>query len=449
MVLLVAAAWAARPEAAGFVDDAAEPIRCHWLEGQASLCDVVLPALEAAWAAQVGRLGFATPLPDGGLGGSDALDVYLTHDETGGAGGAYVACDGEDTAPCVDAAPDDGRQSTPSYIVIDPDTPVGDLPRFAEHEFNHVLQYATAFEEPFLDVWEGTAVAAESWTNPDFPLDPGPIADYQATPWASALLQDGYWLDDTFGLWSYYEYGATVWVRWLDARHGDGAGAVGPALWAAMANDPGPNEPDVLDAWGTVAGGDWRGEVPDFVRMRATLGTAAQPAWAAGLDDGAAVAFDPEVTLAAGETATWTPENPLWPLGAAYLEVHAATAVRAELTDAGDAQLVDLDAPDGTPGALALTGGKTLRLAVVRVPDSSFDADDPLTAASPGLTLSAEAGPAEGCGCASGAGGGARGAAVLLGIVGAGWRRRGGAIGRRRPGPASPGATTVPVPGRR
>ncbi len=416
LTLLLNVAWATRPEAAGFVDDATEPIRCHYLDGQAALCDVVLPALDAAWAAQVDRIGFATPLPDAGLGGSDNLDVYLTHDETGGAGGAYVICDGEETAPCVDAAADDGKQSTPTYIVIDPDTPVDELPRFAQHEFNHVLQYATAFEEPFLDVWEGTAVAAESWTNPDYPLDPGPIADYQATPWASALLQDGYWLDEEFGLWSYYEYGATVWVRWMDARHGDGAGSLGPALWAAMANDPGPNEPDLLDAWDTL-GGDWRDELPDFVRMRATLGTDAAPDWAAGLDESAQVPWEP--VAAAGD---WQPRHALWPLGMAFVRVRLDGP--ATLTVGDGFLLVDLAAADGTPATDALTPESgALDLAIVAVPADTFDADDTLEGATPTLTVTTEA---AGCGCASGDG--SRGeigalAAALAGIVGR--RRRG------------------------
>ncbi len=101
--------FAAHPEAAGFVDGTGHPLRCHYLDGLAALCDVVLPALDEAWTVQVDGLGFAPPLADGGLGGSDALDVYLTHDGTGGAGGAYVICDGEEADPCMDAVAGDGR----------------------------------------------------------------------------------------------------------------------------------------------------------------------------------------------------------------------------------------------------------------------------------------------------------------------------------------------------
>lgn len=406
-LLWMAAAIAARPEAAGFMDGTEHAIRCHFLEGQRALCDVIVPALDEAWSAQVDQIGFAAPLPDGGLGGSDALDVYLTHDGTGGAGGAYVICDGEETDPCVDVAAADGESSTPSYIVIDPETPSADLRGFAHHEFNHVTQYATDFEEPFLDVWEGTAVAAESWTDPAKALDPGPIADYQATPWASAVLQDGYWLDDTYGIWSYYEYGATVWVRWLDERHGDGAGSIGPQLWAAFANDPGENEPDMLDAWDAFAG-DWREDLPDFVRMRARLGTGAQPNWAASLGAEAEIAW---IDLDSSAGAEWSPKRDVFPLGAVFVRMEPTQSTIVSLIAPGDFLLVDLDAAEGTPAAesLTLSAGVVARFAVVSIPGADFDADDVLEGAPPALSIEA----ADGCGCASGD---PESAAGLLGV---------------------------------
>ncbi|GDX83546.1 hypothetical protein LBMAG42_53570 [Deltaproteobacteria bacterium] len=409
--------WAARPEAAGFADRTDHPIRCHYLEGQAALCEVVGAALDEAWAAQVDRIGFASPLPDDGLGGSDALDVYLTHDSTGGAGGAYVICDGEEIDPCVDVAAGDGKASTPSYIVIDPDTPEADLRGFAHHEFNHVTQYATDFEEPFLDVWEGTAVAAESWTDPAKVLDPAPIADYQATPWASAVLQDGYWLDEAFGIWSYYEYGATVWMRWMDDRYGDGAGSIGPQLWAAFANDPGENEPDVLDAWDSFAG-DWRDDMPDFVRMRAQLGTAAQPDWAAGLGESAEIAW---IDLDGNASGAWSPKREVFPLGAVFVRLSPTPDTTRTLSAPEGFLLVDLNRFDGEPAAARLTfeAGILSRFAIVRVPGAEFDADDVLVGEVPVVQL----GETGGCGCQSGAG--SRGPWVLaaLGAL-SGVRRR-------------------------
>lgn len=416
LALWGAVAWGARPEAAGYVDGADHPIRCHYLAGQAGLCDVIVPALDEAWAAQVDRIGFATPLPDGGLGGSDALDVYLTHDGTGGAGGAYVICDGKEVDPCVDATAGDGKSSTPSYIVIDPDTPQADLRGFAHHEFNHVTQYATDFEEPFLDVWEGTAVAAESWTDPAKALDPGPIADYQSTPWTSAVLQDGYWLDETYGIWSYYEYGATVWVRWMDERYGDGAGSIGPQLWAAFANDPGENEPDVLDAWDSFAG-DWREDLPDFMRMRARLGTD-NPEWAEGLEESAEIAW---IDLDGNTSGAWSPKRDVFPLGAVFVRFTPTPDTDRKLIAPDGFVLVDLNRPDGEPATATLEAhaGIFSRFAVVRVPGAEFDADDALVGERPVVDL----GEATECGCESRAGPGAPWLLATLGAL-SGFRRR-------------------------
>jgi hypothetical protein len=414
MFVLLQTALAARPEAAGFVDSTTVAVRCHHLDGQAALCDPVLAAVEEAWAAQVDGLGFPAPPPDAGRGGSDALDVYLTHDGTGGAGGAYVTCDGAAQEPCADLVAGDGLASTPTYVVIDPDTATEDLRGYAHHEFNHVLQYAIDFEEPFLDVWEGTAVAAEAWTDPDMVLDPGPIDDYQRNPWVSALLQDGYWLEEQTGRVTWYEYGATVWVRWLDERHGDGAGSIGPALWLAFANDPGANEPDVLDAWTTLAGTDWRDELPDFVRMRARLGTEDAPAWATSLGVRGQVRWEEDSERLDGR---WVASRSLQPLGMAFV-VHAG-GLPVEALDG--TLLVDLDAADGTPAATRLEPGDGGRYAIVATPDAAFDADDTLVETEGGVVV----GEAGACGCAAAEGAGwAAVAAAGVALAGSRARRR-------------------------
>jgi len=382
-VLLVAAALAARPEAAAHVDSADGRFRCHHGDGAAALCDIVLPALDEAWAAQVDGLGFRSPVSDGARGGSDALDVYMLPEGTGGAGGAYVACDGDDLATpeetCTDSTSGDGYASDSAYIVIDPRTDTAALRGYAHHEFNHVLQYATDFEEPFLSVWEGTAVAAEYWTDPGMALDPGPVADYQAVPWASAVLHDGYFLDEKYGLWSYYEYGAMLWVRWLDERHFDGTGAAGPALWDALANDPGDNEPDVLDAWSEIAG-DWREDMVDFAISRGRFGTAEGPEWLAELGDGAAIS----AWEALGNEGTTVTSVDLYPLGAAYFEVTLSDDRQRWLNhdrlEQNFAWAVVSD-PGGIAAAsdryasIDVRGPGTVRLALVYLGGQQFDAD--------------------------------------------------------------------------
>ncbi len=437
VLLLATGAWAARPSGEGRVVIADPPLVCHHDGEDDGSCALVLAGLSQAWAVQVDALGFRAPVPDGDLGGGPELDVYLSHAGTGGAGGAYVTCDGAEADPCVDVAAGDGLSSTPAYIVIDPDTPADQLSAYARHEFAHVLQYATDFEEPFLDLWEGVAVAAEAWTDPTAPIDPGPIADYQSAPWASAVLQDGYTLDELYGLWSYYEYGAAVWVRWLDERHGDGAGSIGPALWAATANDPGPNEPDVLDAWAAV-GGDVPGDLIAFSRFRGTLGTGAGPAWLGGLPESTRLKCEGEVRADATAEGEWTAEHEVWPLGMACLSFVHDGAVAVELQDAGDFVIVDLDDTVDAPAdaALRLDGDGTARLALLRLPADGFDADDALVAEVPTLLWRSEA---PGCACAVGSGGAGGGAAGwLVGFGAALWlRSRRGS--RHAPLPCVPG----------
>ena len=400
VALLAGGAWAARPPAGSTVSRSDPPLVCHYESGDGSACEVVLSALAEAWAAQVDRLGFNAPVPDGAFGGGPELDVYLSHRGTGGAGGAYVTCDGDEAAACVDAVHGDGLASTPAYIVIDPDTPAADLAPYARHEFNHVLQYATDFEEPFLDLWEGVAVSAEAWTDPAAPVDPGPIADYQATPWASVVLQDGYELDEQYGLWSYYEYGATLWVRWLDERHGDGAGSIGPALWAATANDPGVNEPDVLDAWAAVRG-DVAGDLVAFTRFRAGIGADAEPAWLQGLGGDVTLACQAHVEVDQEPAGVWTARHEVWPMGFVCATFAHGSTLVVEGAEPADFVLVDLDAAEDAPAtdALRFDGPGVARVALLWVPSEDFDADDPLTAVFPALSWATE--PQDG-GCASG-----------------------------------------------
>ncbi len=380
---LLGTALAARPEAAAFVDSDDGRFRCHHDADGAALCDIVLPALQDAWAAQVDRIGFRAPVSDGQRGGNEAIDVYLLREGTGGAGGAYVACDGDDLSTpeetCTDSARGDGYSSDSAYIVIDPGTESDALGGYAHHEFNHVLQYATDFEEPFLSVWEGTAVAAEYWTDPAMVLDPGPVADYQAVPWASAVLHDGYFLDEEYDLWSYYEYGAMVWMRWLDERHFDGTGAAGPALWDAMANDPGENEPDVLDAW-TELGGDWREDMVDFAISRGRFGTEQGPAWLGELGDSAAITTWAPLSDSGAATVTFE----LYPLGAGYLEVTLESGrdywIVHDRIDAYFEWGVVND-PDGVfvnadrHAGINLRGPGTIRLVLVDLGHPTLDAD--------------------------------------------------------------------------
>jgi hypothetical protein len=239
----------ARPASIGSIVSDERPIRVHWTEqGHEGRAAIVLEAAELAWQVQVDELGFAAPvLPDGADG--PELDIYLAD---------LAPWEGWAWAPDqTDHVPGDGHMGAPAYVAIDRDLPQEWLASYTTHEFNHVLQYATDFNEPSLNVWEATAVAAQHWTlglvEGSWDLD---VPDFQASPWAPTLLGDGYVLQDDWGVAdSFFEYGAALWVMALDVALGDGDGSIGPALWEALAGEGPDNEPDVLDGVAALAGG--------------------------------------------------------------------------------------------------------------------------------------------------------------------------------------------------
>lgn len=269
------------PNSIGHQDSQTHPVRCHYeLAEDAGRCAIVLEAVEQAWTAQVDTIGFPAPVPDeDGL-----LDVYLHKDPDGG---AYAWCG---TNP--DSDPEDGRSGCAAIIAIDREIPDKILPWYLAHEFNHTLQWATDFNEGTLPVWEGTATAAEPWTDADtFRVDKSYVSDFQSTPWLG-LLGDGNFLWDEYELWSYYEYGSALWIQYLDHTYGDGQGSGGRDLWLGLAQEGLPNTPDVLDSVDALSG-DWREALMSFSLLRTRVGTSSAPEWASYLgEEGALVPED-------------------------------------------------------------------------------------------------------------------------------------------------------------
>jgi len=296
-----------RPESAGSVDHDSLPLRCHWGDDtDEALCDEALGYLEDAWLAQVDGAGFVEPLPDD----DGLLDLYMTSQSAGGGAYAYGPCSTSEV---------DGRQGCHAYMVIDPDYAPALLDLTVAHEFNHVLQYATDFEEPTLPLWEATATAAQRWTYPDSGLDLEYLEDFQTTPWVG-LLGDGYKLWDDYEIWSYYEYGAAIWIMHLEATWGDGLGGGGAALWWAARQEGPVNEPDVIDAYDEVSG-DWIAALVELSIARSLLGTEDAPDWAAELTR-PRFGVVPDASLTVDELpATVTPEYGPWPTGTSYVFV--------------------------------------------------------------------------------------------------------------------------------
>lgn len=382
-------AHAARPASAGYADSDNHPIRCHWSQvGDEGICQDVLGYADIAWDVQVDHIGFRPPVPDAGVGGSDALDIYLTIAETGSAGSAWVDCEAGD-GHCVDSDPNDGVAGTPAYVLIDARTE--DLHHYTQHEFSHVLQYATDFDEQSIVLWESTAVSAEHWTDPLWTTSAADLADFQATPWISTVLQDGYFLDDEYGIWSYYEYGSALWMRWLDVTHGDGTGMFAALMWEAAAQEGPGREPDVLDAWDELTG-DWRDDLVAFTAFRGMVGTALAPEWIEWAGEGGRAWREAE--LERGEAAT--PMHPPYPLGVAYYDVRVGPSERVTASlDGADSTLWRLIGIDGAGDyvddaetvSINADDDGLATFAVVNLGSAGLDADDALTADTFTLTV--------------------------------------------------------------
>jgi hypothetical protein len=304
-----------RPASLGFLDSDIYPIRCHWSHpSQEVRCPAVLEVMETSWEVQVDTLGFYAPQLDGTLGGSDAVDVYLTRDGT--QGGAYALCTWREGS-CVDADAEDGRSGAAAFVAVDARLSDALMPGYLAHEFNHVLQYGTDFHEPALTLWEGTANAATWWTLGDRnPVEP--VRDFQRVPWMS-LFGDGY-VPYERGIWLEYEYGAELWFHHLEQWFGEETGDATVRLWAGLTQDGDSNQRTVLDSWDALTG-DWRLDLLRFTEARGRVGTTLPPSWALGwLDEAQEVGAVVEVPVRRLPTRVFPEWDPL-PLGVFYVDI--------------------------------------------------------------------------------------------------------------------------------
>ncbi len=361
-----------RPSAVGFVDGLHHPVRCHWqAEAYAGLCAEVLAGIGLAWDVQVGEMGWPPPIPDD----DGILDVYISTD---GDGGAYAY------GPWADAIADDDRMGTFAHIVVDPAFEDW-MAETMFHEFNHVLQYGIDLIEPRYVPWEATATAAEVWTDPSVQIFDEYVTDFQATPWVG-LLGDGYQLWDAYEIWSYYEYGAALWLLYLDAVAGDGFGLAGLELWLGNAQEGWVNEPDFLDASGLTTG-DWVDDWMAFSVARTAVGTAFNPSWALGFEAPEfGIGLDHSLSVAA-LPASVSPSFAPYQTGVVYIKLKDLAL--------GTHLVVDVTSADDTRfGLLAAAGGvgewqegsvfsfeasaSEMVVGVVNLGTGDFDADDPM-----------------------------------------------------------------------
>ena len=253
-----------RPNSIDSVVSEEFPIRVHWQEeSQEAKAQLVLEYAELSWQVQVEELGFRPPqLPDAKDG--PELDIYLR--DIGG-WSAWATADS-----WIDAVEGDGYASVAAYLVIDSNITDDWIGVYPAHEFNHVLQWSMDFNEPTWPIFEAVANAAQGWTLGEEGVWDGEVNTFQEIPWAPAILGDSYVLYDATGLGYYYEYGAALWVMHLDSVLGTGDGKAGVDLWEATSNEGNVNEPDALDAFVAVGGGDLGAAMSSLARTRWLIG---------------------------------------------------------------------------------------------------------------------------------------------------------------------------------
>jgi hypothetical protein len=160
-----------------------------------------------------GDLGWASPKPDAGKGGSNLTDVYIKQLGNSGIFGY--------------AAPEENSVSAYAYLVMDDDYSPAEFPGFAQpvdaldvtaaHEYNHVLQFTY---DSIQDTWmlEATATWAENKVYPavdDYLNYLGPWVGCSETPLTAA--------DPPGTACDLKMYGSAVWNHWFDLRYGQDA----------------------------------------------------------------------------------------------------------------------------------------------------------------------------------------------------------------------------------
>jgi hypothetical protein len=315
-----------RPAAVGFVDSAIYPLRVHYRreEDAGRAASLVLPALELSWAVLIDEMGWPAPPPDGLSGGSDALDVYLTNEGTGG--GAYVWGGGPDVIA------GDDWYTVPSHMAIDETLSDDDMLYYAAHELNHVSQYAMDAREVSTFIWESTAEAVAVMVDDGKPyIAWGGMPSFQVYPFLS-LVFDAYQPEViAYDSYSYYEYGGIIFTMFVEERYGSNDGTTLLALWDALAQPSASVEPDFLDALASIEpSGSLAALYTEFAVWRMFAGELDDGAhFEDGALWGASEQVGVEATLALADVDGFvdSPEDPPYDLGTSYyvLDLGAGT----------------------------------------------------------------------------------------------------------------------------
>ncbi|MFZ9888653.1 MAG: hypothetical protein ACO3JL_14230, partial [Myxococcota bacterium] len=257
----------ARPSSAGHVDSTTWPIRVHFeTEALAVRAPALLGIAEDAWQFLMEEIGYPRPLPDGLAGGDERLDLYLGF--VGVAGALTIAED--------DGAVGDEFAVAPAYIIVSADLSDDELPTFVHHEMAHAVQFALDLEESLM-FFEASAVAHERYALPGVLRWADSLDDFQAWPSAPIFTNGIDWRAVT-GRASLYEFGASLFLLYLEQHHGDDDGTLIRDLWIASQQPAGSgNEPDWLDELPRLTGRGLPALVLDFASWRTLLAGWAVP----------------------------------------------------------------------------------------------------------------------------------------------------------------------------
>lgn len=321
-----------RPVSVGYVDSEIYPIRVHYRrDADAERArTVVLPSAEHAWAIEVDQMGWPMPAIDGGLGGSDSFDYYMTNDGT--YGGAWT------WGPGIDVTPDDGWYSVAAFVALDEQGITdADMDDFVSHEFNHALQYTIDGVERTSFVWESTAEAMEEFVAPDTDLYFIDIPAFQALPFESLLFDSSKPEIREYDRYSFYEYGGSIAGLYLEQAFGQNDGTTLLQLWLNLAQGTTASEPDYVDALAMMGGA----EAPTYEDVY--LGLAEWRMFASTRDDGAhyveggawgqrsLVATEGSLALSSIDGSTVQPVDAPYDLGTSYWEITVDDALEGNL----------------------------------------------------------------------------------------------------------------------
>lgn len=455
-----------RPDEAGYVDSATYPIRIHYRKsGDADRAqNVILPMAEDVWYTEIEVMGWHTPPADYGVGGNDSYDIYLTDDQT--LGGAYTFTT-YDTGVEPDTNPDDDLYSNSSWIAVDDDQGwISDelMPLFIAHEFIHACQYTIDANEYTLFAWESTAEAVAELYSGNGRQFKDEIHDFQIHPELSVLF-DAYTRQvSTYGNdTAYFEYGGWIFGAFIEQAVGTNDGTTLVQMWEDLATGTRSDEPDFVDALGSVGGADFADAGDLFLEFSEWRLMVNDHDDGAHYSDGgdwpssAQAGTEGTLTLSTVDGTQVTPVNAPYYLGDSVweIEVDAASTdslrfdvagdsttqwgvVAVGLTDAGPAVIAKARGSDGAGVVtdLPLTGVSKILVAVANLGPSTLDPEEDSIKGKNEFTLSmsliGETDTAEdtgggsekgGCGCATSGQGGHPAALGGLLIAGMLWAR--------------------------